>query len=148
MPFCITLIKCSFMTQFFCSIDITWKNLNQHQYCVLVDSFPAYTRVHHVAMYQMLQRNLGLQYQSAYLYHYSERVHLIQPNAVIRTSIPYPPPPPPPNSRGQPQMQQHSSKYFIHRPPHHFPRPWRVGSKVPTFSEQGHVAYQINGDGA
>ena len=35
MLFCITSIKCSFITQFFCSIDITWKNLNQHQYSVL-----------------------------------------------------------------------------------------------------------------
>ena len=38
MPFCKTLIKCIFMTQFFCSIDITWKKLNQHQYRVLAKS--------------------------------------------------------------------------------------------------------------
>ena len=38
MPFCITLIKCSFMTEFFCSIDIIRKNLNQHQYSVLTYS--------------------------------------------------------------------------------------------------------------
>ena len=37
MHFCISLIKCSFMTQFFCSIDIAWKNLNQHKYGVLAD---------------------------------------------------------------------------------------------------------------
>ena len=35
MPFCIPLIKWSFMAQFSCSIDITGKKLNQHQYRVL-----------------------------------------------------------------------------------------------------------------
>ena len=43
-------------------------------------------------------------------------------------------------------MQQHSSKYFSCRP-HPFPLTFGMGSigQNLTFSEHGHVAYQING---
>ena len=41
-------------------------------------------------------------------------------------------------------MQQHGSKYFARRPPP--PSPWG-GVKSSTFSEHGHVAYKIKGNG-
>ena len=58
MHFCISLIKCSYMTQFFCSIDITWKNLNQHHYLVLADvtSLDMYNGLFHL-LYQTRRKN-------------------------------------------------------------------------------------------
>ena len=44
-------------------------------------------------------------------------------------------------------MQQHGSKYFARRPP---PSPTALGmgfiSQNSTFSEYGHVAYQVKGN--
>ena len=40
-------------------------------------------------------------------------------------------------------MNQHGSNYFTHRP---LPGPWGWGQNS-TFSEHGHVAYQIKGNG-
>ena len=43
---------------------------------------------------------------------------------------------------GESQMQQHGSKYFARIPPPQNPRDGTIGRNS-TFSEHGHVAYQI-----